>query len=59
MSFAVALGKIKFSEIKSPKELLPDEVLLEIKKIGVCGSDIHVWHGKHPFLEPETKCSNS
>jgi len=42
-------GKIKFSEIKSPMELLPDEVLLEIKKIGVCGSDIHVWHGKHPF----------
>ncbi|MBW1613305.1 MAG: alcohol dehydrogenase catalytic domain-containing protein [Deltaproteobacteria bacterium] len=42
-------GKIKFQEIKSPKKLLPDQVLLEIKKIGVCGSDIHVWHGKHPF----------
>ncbi|MBR7173313.1 MAG: alcohol dehydrogenase catalytic domain-containing protein [Clostridia bacterium] len=25
------------------------EVLLKIIRIGVCGSDIHVWHGKHPF----------
>ena len=25
------------------------EVLLKIMRIGVCGSDIHVWHGKHPF----------
>jgi len=27
----------------------PDEVLLHIRRIGVCGSDIHVWHGCHPF----------
>jgi L-iditol 2-dehydrogenase len=25
------------------------EVLLRIKRIGVCGSDIHVWHGLHPY----------
>ena len=23
----------------------PNEVLLRMKRIGVCGSDIHVWHG--------------
>jgi L-iditol 2-dehydrogenase/threonine 3-dehydrogenase len=27
----------------------PGEVLLRIRRIGICGSDIHVWHGKHPF----------
>jgi L-iditol 2-dehydrogenase len=25
------------------------EVLLRISRIGVCGSDIHVWHGLHPY----------
>lgn len=27
----------------------PGQVLLRIKRIGVCGSDVHVYHGKHPF----------
>jgi L-iditol 2-dehydrogenase len=25
------------------------EVLLRVRRIGVCGSDIHVWHGLHPY----------
>ncbi len=25
----------------------PGQVLLRMKRIGVCGSDIHVYHGKH------------
>ena len=41
-------GKIEFREISKP---LPkaDEVLIAIKRIGVCGSDIHVYHGLHPY----------
>jgi len=41
-------GKIEFREISKP---LPkaDEVLIAIKRIGVCGSDIHVYHGVHPY----------
>ena len=27
----------------------PGEVLLHIRRIGICGSDVHVWHGRHPF----------
>ncbi len=27
----------------------PGQVLLRIQRIGVCGSDIHVFHGKHPY----------
>ncbi len=27
----------------------PDQIKVKLKRIGVCGSDIHVWHGKHPF----------
>lgn len=45
-----APGKIEFREIETPapKE---KEVLVKIMKIGVCGSDIHVYHGKHPFTK--------
>ena len=24
-------------------------MLLRIRRIGICGSDIHVWRGKHPY----------
>jgi len=27
----------------------PGEILLRIERIGVCGSDVHVYHGKHPY----------
>ena len=29
----------------------PDEILLRVKRIGVCGSDVHVYHGQHPYTE--------
>jgi L-iditol 2-dehydrogenase len=41
-------GKIEFRKIAKPK-LASDEVLIQIKRIGVCGSDIHVYHGLHPY----------
>ncbi|KPK78045.1 MAG: hypothetical protein AMJ79_01210 [Phycisphaerae bacterium SM23_30] len=41
-------GKIEFRDVPLPAPG-PDEILLEIKHIGICGSDIHVYHGKHPF----------
>jgi len=28
----------------------PGQVLLKIKRIGICGSDIHVFHGEHPYV---------
>ena len=41
-------GKILFKEIPLP-EPGENEVLIKIMRIGICGSDIHVYHGKHPF----------
>jgi 2-desacetyl-2-hydroxyethyl bacteriochlorophyllide A dehydrogenase len=41
-------GVIVHHEVGEPGPLLDNEVLLRIKKIGVCGSDIHVFHGQHP-----------
>lgn len=40
--------KIEFRRIAIPTPG-PDQVLVKIMKIGVCGSDIHVFHGTHPF----------
>lgn len=41
-------GKIEFHEVPVP-EPEAGEVLVKIMEIGVCGSDIHVYHGEHPF----------
>jgi len=44
----VSPGDIRFREVPEPDALKADEILLRIKKIGICGSDIHVFHGQHP-----------
>lgn len=41
-------GTIEFRKVPEPGPLQDKEVLLRIKKIGICGSDVHVYHGKHP-----------
>jgi L-iditol 2-dehydrogenase len=43
-----APGKIEFHQIEKPSPR-PGEVLIRMRRIGVCGSDIHVFHGKHPY----------
>lgn len=43
-----APGEIEFREVPMP-EAGEDQVLIKIMNIGICGSDIHVYHGKHPF----------
>ena len=42
-------GDIQISEVADVPEVGHGDVLVKIMKIGVCGSDIHVYHGKHPF----------
>jgi len=41
-------GKIEINEVPIPK-IGADQVLIRIKRIGVCGSDIHVYYGLHPY----------
>ncbi len=45
-----APGVIEFVEIETPTPQA-GEVLVKMMKIGVCGSDIHVRHGQHPFTK--------
>ena len=46
----MAPGQIEFRDVPAPsaEDLAPHEVLLNIKRIGICGSEIHSYHGKHP-----------
>jgi len=44
----IAPGRIELSDVPVPSPG-PGEVLLRIRRIGVCGSDVHVNHGRHPF----------
>lgn len=41
-------GFIEYREIPKPEQLGEKDVLLKIERIGVCGSDVHVFHGEHP-----------
>lgn len=41
-------GVIEYRDIARPL-VNPGEVLIQICRIGVCGSDIHVYHGMHPY----------
>lgn len=43
-----APGEITFREVPVVPAG-PGQVTVKIKRIGICGSDIHVYHGKHPF----------
>lgn len=40
--------EIEFRQVPVP-EIDDNQVLVKIMKIGICGSDIHVYHGEHPF----------
>jgi len=42
--------KIIFREVEKPL-VGQGRVLIQVKRIGVCGSDIHAYYGKHPYIQ--------
>ena len=49
----VDLKKIEYEEVEKPKPR-KDEALIKIAKVGMCGTDILAYYGKHPHI----KCPN-
>jgi threonine dehydrogenase-like Zn-dependent dehydrogenase len=47
------VGQLELTEIPMPKVKDPDDVLLKIKAVGICGSDVKIIEGKHHF-KPNT-----
>ena len=43
-----APGEVKLGEADEPTAG-PGQVRIRIQRIGVCGSDIHVYRGEHPY----------
>jgi len=41
--------KLIFRDVPKPEPGL-GQVLIQVKRIGVCGSDIHAYYGKHPYI---------
>lgn len=44
-------GKIERCELPIPQVSLPDDVLIRVSAVGICGSDIKILEGKHHFRE--------
>ncbi|WP_114286155.1 zinc-binding alcohol dehydrogenase family protein [Candidatus Halocynthiibacter alkanivorans] len=44
-------GRFELSTRDLPQSAPDGWVLLDIKAIGICGTDYHIFEGKHPFLE--------
>ena len=40
---------IEFNDVPKPA-VKSNEVLLKVRYMGICGSDIHAYYGKHPFM---------
>ncbi len=55
------MAKMKWANLVTPTEIVieeaeipvpgPGEVQVKIAVCGVCGSDVHAYHGKHPFVK--------
>ena len=43
-------GKLSVIDRPEPKPG-PGEALVRIRRVGICGTDFHIFQGKHPFLE--------
>ncbi len=41
--------KIQIVEVDKPEIQKPDEVLIRVRVAGICGSDVHIFHGTNPM----------
>jgi L-iditol 2-dehydrogenase len=44
-------GMVEIRDVPEPK-MKEDEVLIEVKAVSVCGSDLHIYHDSHPYWPP-------
>lgn len=51
-AFMDKIDSIKFIETDAPCIKNDNEVLIRVVVTGICGSEIHAYHGKHPYRVP-------
>lgn len=43
-------GRFELLDLPAPGEPGPDEALVRVRRIGVCGTDLHAFRGRQPFF---------
>lgn len=41
-----------FKEVEEPEIINDTDIKIQVKATGICGSEVHAFHGKHPFRIP-------
>lgn len=40
---------LRIQEVEKPQIVKPADVLVKVKRVGICGSDLHIYHGTNPL----------
>jgi 2-desacetyl-2-hydroxyethyl bacteriochlorophyllide A dehydrogenase len=43
-------GLFRLVDMKSSEIRRPDEALVQVRRVGICGTDLHAFHGDQPFF---------
>ncbi len=46
-------GNVEFKDVEPP-QIKPDEIFVEVKAAGICGTDLHILHDKSHYVPPVT-----
>lgn len=41
---------LRIEEVDLPKITDPKDIIVKVKRVGICGSDNHIYHGDNPFV---------
>jgi len=44
-----AIGRLVMTDVEPPTIERPDQILIRVRAVGICGSEVHAFHGTHPF----------
>lgn len=44
-------GHLDRVDIEAPAEPAPDDAIVRIRRVGICGTDLHAFRGRQPFFE--------
>jgi L-iditol 2-dehydrogenase len=47
-----SVGRLAIREVDPPTLDGPDQALIRVRAVGICGSEIHAFKGTHPFRKP-------
>ena len=47
-----SVGQLKITNVDPPQIQADDQVLIKVKSVGICGSEVHAFEGTHPYRVP-------